>query len=109
MEDLRDDLKSLICANHDDSKELVTAVREWFSSVLRSVSTAVEKQKKAVPTSGSKKRRTLSDLQSALVLTHNWSKAEVAVHMLDVTKGTDIFPDLTSVAQYSTIVTTILE
>lgn len=97
MDEVRDDLKSIIRTNHEDSRQLVTVVHEEFSTALSTMTTAIEALQESVCPPEVKRRRQSSDRQSALIHTHDWIKAEVALQMVDVDKGTDIFPDVLQV------------
>lgn len=109
MSDLQEDLNNLIRTSHESSDQLVAVVREEFSTALSTVSTALESLKESVCPPESKRQRTSSDLCSDLVDTHDCIKVEVGSQMVDVPKGTDIFPDIGDGAQYSIVFTTGLD
>lgn len=43
------------------------------------------------------------------MITHDWIKAEVALHMVDVSKGSNMFPYTPNGSNHSTRITTALE
>lgn len=53
-----------------------------------------------------KKKTTLA---AALIQTHEWIKVEVALHIVDISKGVNVFPHTTSDFQYISLISTAIE
>lgn len=96
-------------SNHEDWKALVTAAREELSTALKTLCTDVEALQEKVSATNSRRRHPSTDLQAYFIQTHDWIKAEVAVHVGNVTKGTDTFPDVPFGAKHSTVLTIALD
>lgn len=86
------DLTTLLQSNYDENRKLCAKLREKFSNLMITGTNAVRLLSDTSAGPSTKKRKTTDDLTMSLIVTDDLTKAEVALHLVDATRGIHIIP-----------------
>lgn len=84
-------LTNIVKSNHEQSTQLFSQLRESITTVLTTISSTLDLFKDKITGADKKTKPISTDLDNILVTVHDYIKAEVAMHLVDPTKGFQIF------------------
>lgn len=102
-------LTNIITSNHQENMQLLSQIRKEFCNIITPVNNSVGLLSEAINSSGTNQKITFTKLYMSVINAHDWIKAEVALQLLNVSKGSNILPHTSHGTLYSTVVMNALE